>query len=340
VELDIRLTEDSINSQINVDLASFTKVNIDRSNVGLKEQRYHNLYGLARQNTIVKNFVTTLANNGLYLTGSKGGVSTFHKFISASSFSKHVKRDGILHHKSILYTLEEPIYRSSKNRLIVVFSSAAGLTYNADIATRNFFVNFKSIQKYIPTNTYVLRIADIGGVVGSFYLNNNFNGEVENDTQSLISTIAEKLNIHHNDIVLFGPSKGGVGSLYHALLGGFKCVSVDPVVTGEYYFKNHDDKHFVGGIFPMEREDSFLALLEKAKLTKNINIICSEQSPIYGEILQIFGGYLSSINIFNVMHPKIRGHADLGVNAMNILTLLINNLFYEIATASSKRIEN
>ncbi|USD19897.1 XcbB/CpsF family capsular polysaccharide biosynthesis protein [Microbulbifer variabilis] len=336
----LKLNDSIIEGPIEVDLLGLSSIDIDRSEAGHKSERLHNIYGLARRNKNVKNLVVKLTNSGFYLTHSEGGVSTFSKFKDASSFSKFIKKENLQFYRSIFYTLEEPQIKCNQSKLLIIFSSVADRAYNSDIATRNFYLNYKSIQKYIPNNTYVLRLADIGGVVGSFYLNNNFNNQVENDIQLLISEISANFNIHKNDIVLYGASKGGTGSLYHAILGQFKCVSVDPIITGEYHFNQHEDSHFVSGTFPEGKAEKFSSLLENNQLNKNINIIYSELSPIFSEVESIFCDYKSMANFFNYSHPKIKSHADVSKYSMNLLMLLINNLFYEVGVVSSKKIEH
>ncbi|WP_444925270.1 XcbB/CpsF family capsular polysaccharide biosynthesis protein [Microbulbifer sp. TRSA002] len=334
----IKLNNADIDKPINIDFSQVSTIDIDRSEVGCESERLHNLYGFARRNQNVKNLVVNLTNNGFYLTGSKDGVSTFNKFVDASSFSTFINRENLKYHRSVFYTLEEPLIKSNRSRMLIVFSSVADKAYNSDIATRNFFLNYKSIQKYLPSNTYILRIADVGGVVGSFYLNNNFNNQVENDIQSLIAEVLDNYNVYKEDVVLYGASKGGTGSLYHAMLGQFKCVSVDPIITGAYHFNQHRDSHFVSGVFPEKKVDKFLSQLEAGKLSQNLNIIYSDHSPIFEEVESVFHRYKSTANFFNYSHPKIKSHADVSRYSMNLLMLLINNLFYDIGKTSSKKI--
>lgn len=69
------------------------------------------------------------------------------------------------------------------------------MPYNASIERRCFNKNFPSVGKYIPYDTAILRISDVGGVVGSFYINNNFSNKIETDIIRLFENIEEMFKI-------------------------------------------------------------------------------------------------------------------------------------------------
>ena len=72
----------------------------------------------------------------------------------------------------LVYSLTPPQIDINPN-LLVIFSSISGKMYQPFLH-RYFEQNFKSINKHISPNTAILRIADIGGVTGAYYLNTNF----------------------------------------------------------------------------------------------------------------------------------------------------------------------
>ncbi len=303
----------------------------DKSELGETEQERidYNLYANARKYPKVKDFVINLANNGFYMTAHSQGISTFSSISNIDKFSElaKIKKQRF---NNIFFDLELLNTNEKKQNLLVIFSSVADFPYNADISRRNFFPNFKSIYKYIPYNTNILRISDIGGVVGSFYLNNNFNLQVESNIQTLLKKIATDLSIAKENIVLYGVSKGGTASLYHGILGGYKCVAVDPIVCDEYHQKKHQDSHFTIGTFPESKKEKFKQLMNQ-NIHENVNIIYSKNSPIFKDIESIIksNDKYKKINYFNIEHPKIKDHPDVGPNTINILMLIINNLFYE-----------
>jgi len=340
----ITLCPNDVESEIQLPLNTLDKLQIDKSRLGknAKEKLDHNIFAVARSNANVKSLIIKLANRGFFLVEHKGGVSTFERFTTAHLFKKNLTNiDFPVHtHNGLYYTLEEPNIKTASPNLLIVFSSVADFSLNASISRRNFFTNFKTIGKYIPSNTYILRISDIGGVVGSFYLNNNFNSQIENDIQDLILKVLSDTNVKRNNVVLYGVSKGGTGALFHGIKGGYKSVSVDPIVTDEYHEKKFNDPHFTQGTFPTSKQEKFTELFKNSEIRRNTNIIYSENSPLYKHINTIVraGDISNKITFINSANPKINDHPDVGPNTINLLTLILNNLFYELGNISSKTV--
>ena len=345
-ELDIIITEKMLTKSFDFKLPK-KRVYIDRSNVGLLHEREHNFIGLARHEKYAKEFLIRLVNTGFYLVELSNKKSKFEKFTTATDFKYNIKVDKLeIYEDRLYYTLDKPKLELNMNRLLVIFSSVADFPYNASIDRRNFFTNFSSISKYIPDNTYILRIADIGGVVGSFYMNTEYNKEMEKDIQELIEFILISNNILKEDVILYGASKGGTGALYHSILGKYKAVAVDPIVSDEYHETVYSDSLFtqnVGNykVYPKSKQEKFTTFMKTNTIPKNINIIYSEQSPIYGAINSVIreNDRENKINYINVCHPKIKTHPDVAVKTINILMLVMNNLFYDLAEIKSKDID-
>jgi len=344
-ELKIVLTDEMISNPFEFTLPSKI-LYVDRSKVGIDLEQTHNLIGFAQREPFVKDLLIHLASNGFYLVASSDGISKFEKFINAESFKHNVKMEKLEIYKDLYYTLDKPILDFSKNRLIVLFSSVADLAFNADIARRNFFINFATIGKYIPQNTYILRIGDIGGVLGNFYMNTVFSNTIENDIQGLIKFILTSNNIEENNVVLYGASKGGTAALYHSILGGYKSVSVDPIVSDKYHEEDSFDSHFTKPrklfkIYPKSKQEKFTNLMKMNRIFNNINIIYSQQSPVYGAINSVIreNDKENKINYLNVCHPQIKTHPDVAAKTINILMLVMNNLFYDLAEIKSKDID-
>ncbi len=337
------LTPESIASKIKTkDFFHADRLAVDKSLIGKDENERlnHNLFAVARNNANVKSLVVDLVNQGYFLIQHKEGISIFEKYVSAEKFKRNLTNENLQTFKDLFYTLQEPRIKSSKPRLLVVFSSVADFSMNASVSRRNFFTNFKSVFKYVPSNTYVLRISDIGSVVGSFYLNNRFNSKVEEHVQELLSHILEEKNILKADVVLYGASKGATASLYHGIKGEYNAVCVDPIVSDEYHERKYNDPHFTIGTFPLTKQEKFSRLLKEREINSNVNIIYSENSPIYDYINAIIkdGDVSKKINYINVVHPKIKDHPDVGPNTIDVLTTLINNLYYNLAQIKSKRL--
>ena len=319
---------------------------IDRSKVGDLKEREHNLIGFSRREKIVAELIVQLASEGFFLVSSSLGNSRFEKFTIAKKFQSNLKVENLQIYNNLYYTLDKPIFKFTKNRLIVIFSSVADLAFNADIAKRNFFVNFATIGKYIPQNTYILRIGDIGGIIGNFYMNTVFSNTIEDNIQGLLKFILESHNINIDDVVLYGGSKGGTGALYHGILGGYKSIAVDPIVSDEYHEQSSGDSHFTQQygeykIYPQTKQEKFTNLMKMNRIFNNINIIYSQQSPVYGAINSVIreNDKENKINYLNVCHPQIKTHPDVAAKTINILMLVMNNLFYDLAEIKSKDID-
>jgi len=275
---EIELDNDLIRAAIAVDLSS-DEILVDRKALGTTddERLKYNLYTLASKNGNFKKLVVDLCNEGFVIVGHRARVSRFVRFSSAEAmlpFMGGYEYTELLTHERIIYSLEKPPSMVAR-RMLVVFSSVADPRYASNLAKRNFFKNFSTVGKYIPHDTCVLRLSDLGGVVGSFYLNNNSDSRVEASVQEIIALVARKCAISKEDIVCYGGSKGGVGALYHAVMGGYKAVAVDPVIGEEHYELVHNDCHFTVGTFPVRRFDKFVNLLKTSELNDACSIISS-----------------------------------------------------------------
>ncbi|HHU8995023.1 TPA: XcbB/CpsF family capsular polysaccharide biosynthesis protein, partial [Escherichia coli] len=122
---------------------------------------------------------------------------------------------------------------------------------------RYFAKNFSTIDKYVGKNVSILRVADIGGITGSFYLNTNALPTNADKIKSLILEVIEQCQIKSDDVVLYGCSKGGTAAVYHGLTNNYKIVAVDPILNDEHYVNNKNDLHLIEGVFPQPKEELF-----------------------------------------------------------------------------------
>jgi len=344
-ELKIVLTQEMLQKSLDFELPTQT-LYIDRSKVGDIKEREHNLIGFSRREKRINELVVKLASEGFFLVSSLSGNSRFEKFTTAKDFQSNLKVDNLQIYNNLYYTLDKPMLKFGKNRLIVIFSSVAERAFSADISIRNFFSNFGTISKYIPQNSYVLRISDIGGIIGNFYMNTAFSNRIEDDVQGLLKFILESININKEDMILYGGSKGGTAALYHGILGGYKSIAVDPIVSDEYHEQSSEDSHFTQQygkykIYPQSKQEKFIRLMKMNTISKNLNIIYSQQSPVYGAINRVIreNDKENKINYLNVCHPQIKTHPDVAAKTINILMLVMNNLFYDLAEIKSKDID-
>lgn len=302
-----------------------------------------NMVKLARWNNQDRELITTLTNAGFYTYMVKDNAT---RFVSEKSldhlWQSLVRKEFVRHPNGIVYSYSDAVTDVPK-RLLVVFSSISG-NINTPSLMRYFEQNFKSLQKFIPTDTAVLRIADLGGVVGAFYLNTtHLPNNVEN-IQQVISDVSRDKGIAHESIVLYGGSKGGTGALFHAIEGHYRCVAVDPIVDDEYYTKHLNDAHFTrNGVFPENKKEIFgrvmndVANLPELSRPSNVkwSIICSGNSPQYKYISRtLMENSNSRMSFYDSRNPEITDHPQVGMKTVNMATSLINFHLYGLPVAA------
>ncbi|WP_041777572.1 XcbB/CpsF family capsular polysaccharide biosynthesis protein [Bibersteinia trehalosi] len=316
------------------------EIYIDKSTIGKDEKEKFNFNFLAvgRTNDEAKKLIASLSNNRYFLTAHSNGISLFKKFTNADDFLPNFNNKAVKTWNDTFYTLEEPIEKEQSNsRLLVIFSSIADFPFNASIDRRMFFKNFPKVAKYIPKNTYILRIADIGGVLGSFYLNSNADMQFEEKVGNLIHKIQLELSISDENTVLYGTSKGATGALYHGIKAGLKALVIDPIVSDIHYIERFNDLHFVRGVFPESKQVKFTRLFEenKDKDLTNIKLVTSPNSEQFSYISDLI--LIPKLNICSYIfgNPNIKGHTDVGVHTLNFVTAMLNNMLYGIDIKSN-----
>lgn len=332
----ISFTAESQYDELNINF-DVKEIYIDKSTIGKddNEKINYNFLAVARKNEVAKRLVEELSNNKFFLVAHSNGVSLFVKMIDSATFSVYFKNKNIKIWNDCFYTLEAPQQEIvGEARLLVVFSSIADLPFNASIDRRMFFKNFSTISKYIPKNTYILRIADIGGVLGGFYLNSNADMQFENKIEKLIRKLQLELSISDKYTVLYGGSKGGTGALYHGIKMGLKALVVDPIISDIHYLEKLNDLHFVRNVFPESKQDKFSRLFDENK-TKDLSFVKLVTSPNSEQFIYISELILiPRINISSYIfsNPNIKGHTDVGQNTLNFVVSMLNNMLYDIET--------
>lgn len=298
--------------------------------------RDQNIIEISRKDIKVKQLLVDLANAGFSHYACRDQVSSFVFRSRIPTLWKSVVDGKFLHHDGIIYSLKDSAEDMPARRMVVVFSSIAEKMYDSSLM-RMFFENFKSIAKYMPPDTAVLRIADIGSVVGSFYIGNNFDPDNASRVQAVIRKVQEELKIEQSSVVLYGASKGGTGALYHALLGNYNAVSVDPITSDEQYVRRYSDSHFTIGTFPADKSEIFADLTHHcAPPTSSISVITSPRSPQYPYIDRVIRSSPvgHALNYVEADNPRISDHPDVGPSTIHILTMLLNMSFYNMRFTS------
>jgi hypothetical protein len=164
----------------------------------------------------VKRLLLKLTNLGYSLYYHADGESRFirhdrlrHHWPAVKSGAIKVSREGIF------YTVEEPP-SGHIEKLVVVFSPVSSRAR----LIRYFRPSFGTLQKYLAPHTAVLRVADMGGVKGAFYLDTTALPANSLNIHRLIDEVATRSGLLRSDVVIYGASKGGTGALYHGLAVG------------------------------------------------------------------------------------------------------------------------
>ena len=267
---------------------------------------------LARKDPATKEKLVEMANAGFHLYVLRDGVSSMvhHRRIRTlwrNVISGEIAVDG----NDIFYKLEAAS-GVGEPRLLVVFSAIAATMYTPSLM-RHFEQNFATIGKYVPKNTHILRIADFGGVVGSFYLNSNALPRNEEYIHDRIAAIAAKLGVASENILLYGNSKGGTAAAFYAMRHGWRGVAVDPILSDEHYIKNHRDLHFTEGTFPATKQARFAELVQAVHPEVRLSVICSSRSPQFPYIDEtLISRFRDRFLFLNSENAEIRTHPDVG----------------------------
>ena len=181
----------------------------------------------AHKNKELRAIVTELAKVGYYVYHVVDGVVRFVREEHIPALW-HLVRDGTYKStdEGVIYSLEPPVSGGRARNLVVIFSSISSDIFGNGLS-RYFMQNYKSLHKHLPGDTALLRIADIGGVVGSFYLNTRYAEKNTNRIFKLIESTRNELGIEKHSVITYGASKGATGALFHSMENGYSCVCVE-----------------------------------------------------------------------------------------------------------------
>lgn len=296
-------------------------IHIDHSKLSVNEE---NIINLARKNKDVKNKLISLTNYGFFTYVLRNGVSSLVNRSELQKLWIPLKdKQYSISDKGIVYEYVNSEHNIDK-KLLVIFSQIPIDPHSASL-NRYFSRSFSTLEKYVGKNVSTLRIADIGGITGAFYLNTIGLPNNELNVQSLIKKIASDNNISEDNIVLYGASKGGTAAMYHGLSCKFKVVAVDPILDDEYYLSQHNDLHLIDGIFPDTKKNKFCKLLEeKISDLPDIKVITSKNSEQFPYIESFLNPIIPKITLLNCINPMITKHPDVGPYTIHATTALIN----------------
>lgn len=279
---------------------------------GLGHHPDDNIITLSRHDPALRRNLVIMANAGFHLYVLRGGVSSMVRHRRIATLWNEVVSGDVAVDENGIFTRLQAAIGQGEPRLLVVFSSIAGTMYTPSLM-RHFEQNFASIQKYVPHNTHVLRIADFGGVVGAFYLNCYALPRNEDHIAANIHATAAKLGVADANIVLYGTSKGGTAASFYALRQGWRAVAVDPILSDRHYVEDHNDLHFTVPTFAQTKQDRFRDLVSNIHPNAQMSVICSDQSPQFPYITDtLINRFRDRFLFLNSRNLDIRTHPDVG----------------------------
>jgi len=291
----------------------------------------HNLMVASRQDSRARDLLNYLARNGYYIYTVKDDKTRLVHHDQVRNLWKAVQEKQYqITDDNIVYTYAPPP-EGDATQLVVVLASMSPNPFESSI-NRHFVQNYASIQKQLVPGTGVLRVADLGGVKGAFYLDTTYLPNNSKQISEFIRQFAEGKGIPDSRIVLYGASKGGTGATYHGIANGWNFVAVDPIVDDRLYVEKHNDLHFTtGGIFPRTKEETFHGLLSSvdgARYPEHYSpiVICSERSPQYQTITSTLRGIPTPLTVLNSRNRSIKDHPDVGRQTLQLQATALNSL--------------
>ncbi|HHQ4691771.1 XcbB/CpsF family capsular polysaccharide biosynthesis protein [Aeromonas veronii] len=296
-----------------------------------------NIIELSRNSKQIKELLIKLTNHGFMTYVLRDGVSSLVHHDAINNLWFPVKnKEYSISSGNVIYTYEDADFSINKH-LVVMFYPVAP-NPNSSSLNRYFPSNFTSLKNYLSKNISILRIADVGGVSGAFYMNTKYLINNEENIQSLIEEISDKNGIARENIILYGASKGGTGALYHSLLGGYSSLCVDPILDDEHYLSSMNDLHNINGIFPITKKDKFADILLPENINGFTTIITSPQSEQYKYIMPLLDVVRDRVQILNNINPNILKHPDVAPNSIHAILAILNMFSFGVRSISEERV--
>lgn len=289
-----------------------------------------NLMQVARASSDLRRQVFALAENGFVAYAHNFGLTKFAHLSLIPRLWEPVRTGKYSYDPAGLVYSVEVTDGVPVEALLVVFSSMS-MPFDKASLTRYFEHNFSSVKKHLPDGVAVLRIADLDGVVGGFYLPTVNYPNRSSDVDALIRKVASRLGVDFARVVVYGASKGGTAALYYGLRYGYRFVAVDPVVDDESYEDRYDDTHWTrGNVFLARKRDIFRDLAVSSGAVKydcGGAVVTGRGSPLYRGVENLVnlheenGGKL----FFLVSKdPRITDHPHVSIRTLRTVTGLLN----------------
>lgn len=274
--------------------------------------------------------MTSVSNNDYILDGNIG--KTF-RFIRRTVFYRpSLKEWETSSGNKIFYAddLDKIRNKSGKvKNIIFFFCGMPGSDYlnSLDAYERMFPRLFKDFTRSLTKDTIVIRIADVNGVRGGFYVNTYNYEQQENDLSEFIYAMIKTYNVSDKNIVFHGTSKGATGALYYAAKHDLNCVAVDPVLDSEDSILNLHNNHFMKD-FRIEQNlvipINYFEQLNSRNSTHYVvgNHFVNSTWSVIQKLKKVF--------LFDIDDPTVTTHPAVSPNSVPEWLMLINSLLVDV----------
>lgn len=294
--------------------------------------RGRTLTSVARSDAKVRTIVSDLASCGYFLYYSADGESRFvHRDRMPSLWSPVIDGAISVSDQGVYYTFETKESMQSISRLVVVFSGVAN-TPSMSSLYRYFEPNYRHLNGLTSADTGVLRIADVGGVVGAFYGATLDKPDNRLSISDLVKSFISRYNIDSDKVCLVGSSKGATGALVHGLGLRLPFVAVDPILSDVYYEEFMADAHFThGSVFYEPKQKLIARITDSAFLSRRsysafLTSPNSEQYDLVTEFASLVDG---PVGVYSASDPRIDGHAAVAGSTLGLTVSIVNSIIHQ-----------
>lgn len=290
-----------------------------------------------------------LAQRGFFVhRATKSGTQFVHRDSVHKVWPELLDGTYEMDSSGIVYKYSGPRSGGRAKSLVVVFSSVHANMYTQKL-NRYFAQDFPDLEKLVSSQTGVLRVADLDGIVGGFYMPTVRDPKFHSNLKIFLDRFISDLGISLNHTVAFGAAKGGTGALLAALMLKINALAVEPIVEENSVSRPADDRYFTSSEIFTRSKSSVLnaALVEYENDTtedarSQISIITSEKSEEFSAISNFIKQSKSGrIVMIKNRNSSILKHQDVAKVSVGVMMGIINlySVGLEIAASDETNID-
>ncbi|SMY04413.1 hypothetical protein BAURA86_03671 [Brevibacterium aurantiacum] len=288
---------------------------------------------ISRTDPITRERVAELASLGYLLYHSSSGEARFvHRARIPTLWSPVMDGSIKVDENGVYYTIDVRLPKADVNRLVVVFSGVAAKP-SSPWLSRYFEPNYRHLTGLTSADTAILRIADVGGVVGAFYGPTRDRPNNRIAVTGLIDSVIRDLGVRRDRVCLVGSSKGATGAVLHGLISRLPFVAVDPIVSDRFYEDVLNDAHFTSGpVFFESKDDVFGRLVSEIDGRGDMfaGFLTSPHSEQYNLVRDFYSQLTGSSGLFSTADPRIDGHPAVAGSTLGMTVTLVNCVVHNL----------